>query len=705
MPKSLEQLEKQFNKMEENIKKFKRNKLRKKAKIEREEEVESLEEVEELIEANLKENSPQAIVDYFIWKLFDFGVLNRERLLKKIKEKTGYPKGKMRDRVRELIKETYEEEGKEENSEQPLEDLYDVETVTNAKKMLKNQHILKKVKTVLDYKIAGEDRTKLGLFLQLLTKDFEEPLMIYGIQKQGEGKSFIAKNVLELFPERMVINVTDMTKASLYRLVEKESKNYFDGKIVYFGEVPEQEEDRTIFQIFRQLVSEGKVSKILVMEKNGEKETTKLELEGAPAMISTTIDAGRINQEDMSRGVTYSPSMDPKQYEVVREFQNCKESLPEEAVMPKEIQDLEEVVKCAVDMISRKEIKIKNPWVKNINDIIPEHISNIKRDYPKVLKIVGKVPTYLYHKQRVKLDTENNSYYLTDWKDIVRGLWINKEFINGMLEGRVKAVLDAFEVIKDKVERLELSFEEMKGEEEIQTTGFGNKDLESWMDISSQTARSYTRKLYKMGMIYKDDTQRPHKHYLPKESNTKNGGITLRALHNILAGFIHSEKLGEWANLYYGFLNIEGLEKKTLIEKIGINEENLPITVDFGLIGDYKNSSFHNPIYMKNTKRYFDVPKSLKLEMEGSNIMCGLRSVSKTIKKISSKDILKDKEDQEEGNSGNKNNKSNNGNFTKLDSSFEEVFTCAYCGETKTVEFKDEEGNYVCKECKEDMEA
>lgn len=548
-----------------------------------------------------------------------------------------------------IEEESLEEEDEEEDEPQTppdLEDLYGPRTINQARDLLEEEHILKKVKTVLDYKIAGEDRTKLGLFLQLLTKDFEEPLMIYGIQKQGEGKSFIAKNVVELFPDRQVIDVTDMTKAALYRLVQKEGKDFFDGKIVYFGEVPEQEDDRTIFQIFRQLVSEGRVSKMLVLENSGEMETTQLELEGAPAMISTTIDEGRISEEDMSRGVTYSPSMSERQYEFVREYQNKKESLPEEAIMPEEIKELEEVVKCALDIISREEVEVKNPWVGNIDEIIPKYTSNIKRDYNKVLKITGRVPTYLYHRQR----PEAGGYYLTTWKDIVRGLWINKSFINGMLEGRVQATLDAFEKIKEKVSPVNMSFKDMKNalnnDEDIPGESFSSKDLEGWLNVADQTARSYTRKLYKMGLIFKDDSVRPHRHYLPEQSETKNGGITLRALYIIIEGFIRSEKLSEWANMYYSKLDSKREGGVVREGQLGLNEEKLPIQIDLGLHGSYEK--FDTPIYMKNEYRSFKLPKSLKIEKNGSIIMCDLRSVNKSITQISTEDIEENQEEEEE---------------------------------------------------------
>lgn len=247
--------------------------------------------------------------------------------------------------------------------------------------------------------VAGENLNKMGIFLQLLSKDFEDPLMIFGVQKQGEGKSYIAKKVLELFPDHMVIDVTDMKKAALYRRAQQD-KNYFNDKIVYFGEVPEQDEDRTVFQVFRQLVSEGKVSKELVLDQEGDFEPERLELEGAPCVLTTTTNEGLINEQDLSRGMAYSPSISKEQNIQVREFQNTDREFPEELIHPEEIEETKQVIKCAMDLLSNDEVKLQNPFARDIDNQVPKNTDNIKRDYPKTLRIASEMPTYLYHRQR-----------------------------------------------------------------------------------------------------------------------------------------------------------------------------------------------------------------------------------------------------------------------------------------------------------------
>jgi len=527
------------------------------------------------------------------------------------------------------------------DSDESIETRYSSDRIDKAKDLLENKHILKKVKTVLDHRIAGEDRTKMGVFLQLLTKDFEEPLMVFGIQKQGEGKSFIAKNVIDLFPDHMVENMTDATKSSIYRVAQNEGPDYFEDKIVYFGEIPEDEDDRTVFQIFRQLVSEGKVSKRLVLDEGGTMESGKLELEGAPAMITTTTDPERIDPQDMSRGVEYTPSMTPEQNKAVREYQNREAELPDHATEPVEIDDLAETIRCALDLLSQEEISITNPFVRDIDEIVPDDADNIKRDYKKILKVVGRVPTYLYRYQRPTATAGNSQETLTTWKDVIRGIWINKGFINRMLEGRHQSDMDVLETIKQHVDPVDYTIDQIQtridNDDSIEGTYFTNDDVENWTGVATGTAQNTTRRLAKHGFIYKDSSRRPNRHYLPKNPESETGQITPRALQGIIERFKDAENVRDWADLFLKFSDIEDREK--LLDRVGIDED-LPVEVDLGLVQDM---NLPTPVYMEFSGISLNQPESVIVNKNGANISIELRGVNETIYSSSDENRSNDK--------------------------------------------------------------
>ncbi len=537
-------------------------------------------------------------------------------------------KGNKRD-LRSSFAEYSEKVIEQQENEEKLVDRYDKEVIEKAEKLLEEEHILKKVKTVLDHKIAGEDVNKLGLFLQLLSKDTDKPLMIFGIQKQGEGKSYLAKQVINLFPDHMVEKLTDATKSSIYRIAETEGKDYFDGKIVFFGEIPEKEEDREVFQIFRQLVSEGEVQKRLTLDRADGMESAKLELKGSPVLVSTTVNEGIIDEQDMSRGMAYSPDMSKEQNRKVMSFQNREHEFPDHLLEPKDINNLEEVIECALDILSQDKVKLQNPFVRDINKEVPKDSDNIKRDYPKTLQIASEMPAYLYHRQRHKQEIADTEYTFVSWEDVVRGVVINRSFINNMIRGRTESTMDAYNQIKEQIDPLSKSYSEMQDYVTMpdisDEDSFTNKDLEKWMGIASQTARSYTRKLDRMELIYKDSSTRPNRHYLVDDEKSETAGITLRSLYKIIASVFERKELGEWARKYIEFNRLEGCVSDW-VSKVSFTEEDLPIELDIGLEGD---NSHTTPLYQQLSEYKVDEATSLKIEKKDSKIMCGFGSVSK----------------------------------------------------------------------------
>lgn len=536
-----------------------------------------------------------------------------------------------------------------EGEEESLDSRYSEETIDRAEKLLEEEHILKKVKTVLDHRIAGEDVNKLGLFLQLLSKDTENPLMIFGIQKQGEGKSYLAKNVIELFPDYIVEKLTDATKSSIYRIAENEGKDFFDNKIVFFGEIPENEDDREVFQIFRQLNSEGEVQKRLTLDREDGMESAKLELEGSPVVISTTVNEGLIDEQDMSRGMAYSPEMSKKQNEKVRSFQNRAHEFPEHLLDPEDIDQLEETIECALDILSREEVKMQNPFTRDINNQVPDDSDNIKRDYPKTLKIAAQMPAYLYHRQRPKKEIHDREYTFVSWKDVARGIVINRKFINNMIRGRTESTMDAYEVIKEKVESADCSYSQMRtgtndSDINVEADYFTNKDLEKWMGLASKTAAEYTRKLNKMELIFKESSTRPNRHYLIDGDKSETAGITLRSLYNIIASVSDREELSEWSRNYIEFNGLEGsVCEEDLIEMVAFTSDQLPLELDIGLLRD---NSHTTPLYQQISEYKVDEATALKVEKDGSVIMYRSGSVSEQFSDEDS-ERQKDKDESE----------------------------------------------------------
>lgn len=531
--------------------------------------------------------------------------------------------------------------------EEKLEDRYEKETIEEANRILREENILKQVKTVLDYKIAGESKNKMGIFLHCLTKDSDQPLIIYGVSKQAEGKSFLVQQILELYPGHQIEEVTDMTPASIYRIAQEHGKDYYDGKIVNLGELSSEDEDDDVSRIFRQLVTEGKVTKQLVMDTEDGQKTKKLELEGAPVLIATTTDADKIDEEDLSRGITYSPDLGDQQDKLIRKFQNKQNELPEEVFYPEEIQELEETLTCCLDIISEQDISIRNPYTQVMDKIVPLDSDNARRDYPKVMKIVAQTVTKLFHKQRPSTELSGQRYCFTSWEDIVRGLMINQDFINNMLDNTLESALQVFETIERKVAPNSLTYQEMETirneDGNIGGDPFTNADVRDWTGMKEKTVMNTTKTLDRQKLIFKDYRHRPHKHHLPHDALVQRG-ITPNTHLTIVESALDGKGVEAWfkhSAKYWSLERPEEVKKQLILEP-----KDLPYRLETGLGRD---DSYELPIYLQDTEEK-GIYTVLEIKMSETDLYIELNGPngSRTIHKFADTDEDDENEEDDE---------------------------------------------------------
>lgn len=534
--------------------------------------------------------------------------------------------------------------------EQKIEDRYSEEIYEEAQRVLEEENLLNLVKTVLDYKVAGESRNKMGIFLQCLTKDADEPLIIYGISKQAEGKTYIARKVLDLFPDHQVERITDMTSASIYRIAQEYGKDYYDNKIIDLGELSSDKEgEDDVAQIFRQLVTdEGGVSKQLTLETEDGQKVGNLELDGAPVLIATTTEADKIDLEDMSRAVTYSPDMSMDQKKLVREFQNVEKEYPNDLLYPEEIERLEDVITCCLDILSQTDIEVKNPYTRVMHEIVPLEPDNIKRDYPKVMKMVAETVAKIFYKQRPMTERAGQKYILISWEDMVRGLLINKDFINNMLESTLESEIQVFEKLEKNFEHTDLTYDEMRKLADngngINGEAFTNEDVMDLTGMKKNTVYNITNVLDRHSLIFKDRRQRPHKHYIPEDALVTRG-ITPNTYLQIVDSALDGKGVVDYFNRLldkWGFENPEKMKQELILDS-----NNLPFELETGLGG---SEDYEDPIYLSNMKEYDKVYSLMIVEQEGSDLRLELKGPggTRTVHKFTENKDDKDEESEDE---------------------------------------------------------
>ena len=436
---------------------------------------------------------------------------------------------------------------------------YNEEERKKALELLKDPLLMPKIKLVLDFKFAGFEKKKLEVFCNLLSKDLDPKRRvspnIYG--KWGEGKSVLTEKVLSFFPfERM----NSATPPSVYRKAQID-ENYFDRKIIYFGDVGEDanEELKEVLDVFKQLISEGEVVRGINLKIGEDYMPVSLKLCGYPILIWTA-QTPPSDPQQLSRIMPYNIDVSKEQRERVRLFSGYEEDTPEELRYPSEIKELERTIKVALEILKENKKRILNPFAFLINLCMDIDSPNVNRDRFKFFSLVASI-THLYQFQRDIIQLKGKEYLIVRPIDVLYALYLAKEDFE-VLFGDLDAIAQrAYNLIKEKRNPISSSLSILKlrtkdtddkddraaALHELEAKAFTNSDLEDWLNVSYKTVTRITRNLYKKGFLSRDRAGKEYKFYLVSEdSKTKTDGVVLFDSRRMLEGLMDETTVAEW---------------------------------------------------------------------------------------------------------------------------------------------------------------
>lgn len=491
--------------------------------------------------------------------------------------KRGVPKNIIFEIKTELQNEEFREKcvvDKKKAEDQGSEDTVETKLQERAYELLKDPWLIQRIRHVLDFKVAGQSKKKLLLFLICLSSNLIETNRRENAcvtANPNEGKSFLLEKVLDLFPEFKKIRMNAGTLVSVYRQSEK-SKTYYDKKILYFGDLGTMtEEVEDLFSVFRQLVTEGKISRPVTVKVDDNFEVIDLVLEGYPVLVWTALTPPD-DRQDSSRVLPVTPVVNNKQRELIKEFDYYENAIPRDLWYPKKITELEESIKKAIEILEVEALPIINPYTTVLENAIQVESSNINRDRAKIYGLVHTL-THLYQFQRERITIGNRKYIITDPVDVLNALYIAGEEFSTLLGSLDSNVKNAYEVIRKHATPISEALNELKiklkdkdvwdyAQAELDKY-FTNEDVETWLDVGDRTARRYTRELRRKNLIVVDKEKKPYKFYLPPESQNiaKLNGSSAFSGQAVLEGLRNENNFSEWLNTLrtHGFS--EGMEE------------------------------------------------------------------------------------------------------------------------------------------------
>jgi hypothetical protein len=171
--------------------------------------------------------------------------------------------------------------------------------LAEAERMLLDPELIRRVcDDVGSLGVAGERDLALNVYLIGVSRLLDKPLAGIVRGSSSSGKSFLVEKVASLFPPETVILATQMTPQALFHMPQGSLRN----KWVVAGERSRKEDDdrAEATRALREMLSSGRLTKLMPEKVGGVIQTEIIEQEGPIAFIETTT-LSNIFEEDANR--------------------------------------------------------------------------------------------------------------------------------------------------------------------------------------------------------------------------------------------------------------------------------------------------------------------------------------------------------------------------------------------------------------------
>jgi len=237
----------------------------------------------------------------------------RSEFAQRLAERTGVP---VEDVENELLRISNERSAAKEPkpAPEPVDDLgeqtlaaleqTDPEVRKEAERLLEDPALIDRIGADIEaVGVAGEDDLRLFLYLIGTSRLLPRPLAAIVQGQSSSGKSYTVDKVAGLFPPESVVLATQMTPQALFHM----PNGSLSHRWVVAGERSRIENDDTAeaTRALREMLSGGRLSKLMPTKVAGEIVTVRLEQEGPIAYVESTT-LSRVFEEDANRCIMLS---------------------------------------------------------------------------------------------------------------------------------------------------------------------------------------------------------------------------------------------------------------------------------------------------------------------------------------------------------------------------------------------------------------
>jgi hypothetical protein len=243
--------------------------------------------------------------------------------------------------------------------------------------------------------VAGERATVAALFLVGVSRLLKRPAAARVKGPTSSGKSYLIEQVARLFPGEAIIMATQMTAQALFHMEEGALRHRW----VVGGERSRREDDDTAeaTRALREMLSSGRLSKLMPVKVGGEIITQLIEQDGPIAYVeSTTLDA--VFAEDENRCISLYTDEQPQQTRLIL---NRLAADSAGATRSQQRDRILLVHHAMQRMLRRYEVVI--PYATRLATNLPDKRVEARRAFPHLLSMI-QASALLHQQQREQDD-------------------------------------------------------------------------------------------------------------------------------------------------------------------------------------------------------------------------------------------------------------------------------------------------------------
>jgi hypothetical protein len=251
------------------------------------------------------------------------------------------------------------------------------------------------VKDIASLGVAGEEGLAEMIYLVGISRLLAQPLAAIVQGPTSSGKSYIIKKVACLFPPETILFATQLTPQALFYMEPGSLVHRF----VVVGERPRAQDDESAdaTRALREMLSEGRLSKVLPVKVDGQIITKVIEQDGPIAYTESTT-LSRVFNEDANRCILLTTDERPRQ---TRKIIRALASMYDGSVAA----DTEAIIErhYALQRMLQPHV-IVVPYAERLGQALDHNRCEVRRAFPQIISVIQS--SALLHQRQRQVDDD-----------------------------------------------------------------------------------------------------------------------------------------------------------------------------------------------------------------------------------------------------------------------------------------------------------